>query len=50
MINTDTVQSDQRHTAAVLDVVDHDVVDPTLHTDTVIVGTDDAGCDEDMSS
>jgi hypothetical protein len=46
MINTGSVQSDQRHTGAVLDEVDRDSVDPALHTDTVMIGSDDSGCDE----
>lgn len=46
MINTGSVQGDQRHTGAVLDKMDRDSVDPALHTDTVMIGADDAGCDE----
>jgi hypothetical protein len=36
------VQSDQRHTSAVFDVVDGDFVDLALHVGTVVVGTDNA--------
>lgn len=45
MINTGTVQRNKRYTAAVLNVMDHDFLDPAFHIDTVI-GTDDPGRDK----
>ena len=44
MINTCTVQRNQRHTAAMLDVMDQYPIDPTLHTATVVIHADDMSC------
>ena len=38
MTNARSVESDQRHSCAVLHDIDRDSVDPTLHTDTVLTG------------
>jgi hypothetical protein len=42
VVDTGPVQSDQRHTSAVFDVLDRDFVDLALHVGTVVVGTDNA--------
>ena len=37
MVDTSSVQRDQRHAGAMLDGMDHGSVDPALHSDTVIL-------------
>src|SRR5664279_6403831 len=43
VVDTSAVQSDERNTAEVFGVVDHDFVDPAFHADTVVIETDTAG-------
>ena len=40
MVDTGPMQSDERHADAVLDIVNRDSVDPAVHTDTVMIGSD----------